>query len=237
MTCKPPVEYADPKSVAELHEPLRSRIAQAEHDAPSGGLFLVSGRRTPYQQWLLRHERCPGHECDPAVKGHPTTALPGRSHHENRDSTHCAADMGGRDLDWLIAHEDSYGLYRAVRGEKWHFEPKGNPTTHVTPWGHENPHPVKPGVWQPIHPGDTDAIIVGRGGLDNEVDELLIRLAKRKLYAGKIDGAYGPKGEAAVVAFKHWVMDLQAASHQPVWPSADPEVGPKTIAMLRWWTA
>lgn len=233
MSCKPPVDYANPRDVGELAEPLRSRIAQAIADAPTGGLILVSGRRSDYQQWLLRHERVPGHECDPAYPAVPRTAIPGRSHHRNTDAQHCAADMGGRDLDWLIANEDSYGLYRAVKGERWHFEPKGTPTVPIKPYG----APSKAAAWIPIRPGDTDATIVARGGQDNEVDELLLRLKKRGFYDGAIDGAYGPKGQAAVTAFKRWVIGLQQLSGQPTWPNADTQVGPKTIAMLRWWTA
>lgn len=234
MSCKPPVDYADPRSVEQLAEPLRSRVAQAIADAPTGGLILVSGRRSPYQQWLLRHERCPGHECDPAYPGHPRTALPGRSHHENRDATHCAADMGGRDMPWFRDHLHDYGLYLAVPGENWHVEPKGTPTARITPFGE---HPHKPGQWVPFHAGDTDATIMSRGGLDNEIAEVQIRLMKRKLYAGPVDDDYGPDTQAAVQAFKRQIIAMQKATGQVPWPNADSGVGARTIDMLRWWTA
>lgn len=116
--CRPPVSYSDPRDVEELAEPLRSRIRAAIADAPTGGLVLVSGYRTPWMQWLLRHERVPGHECDPAYPASPVTALPGRSRHNTRQ----AADMGGRELAWLIANRAAYGLALTVRSENWHFE-------------------------------------------------------------------------------------------------------------------
>lgn len=235
MSCKPPEDYADPRSVAELAEPLRSRIAQVIHDAPTGGLVLVSGRRSPYQQWLIRHERCPGRECDPGCKGKPVTALPGKSKHQQGK----AADMGGRELDWLIAHESAYGLARTVPSERWHFEAVGTPSVPIAPFG----QPAKPRSWQTIRPGDTDQSVYAKGGPDNEVSEVQIRLAKLAarwhspvLNPGKVDGRYGNKGQAAVVAFKRKIRSLQRLTGQAEWPNADPLVGQATIDMLRFHT-
>lgn len=240
MACKPPVEYADPRDVGQLAEPLRSRIAQAIKDAPTGGLILVSGKRTDWQQWLLRHDRCPGRECDPGCKGSPTTARPGRSNHRNISADIAAADMGGRDLDWLIANERKYGLARTVPGEKWHFEVVGPATVPITPYG----KPSKPPKWIPFKAGDSDKSIFRAGGMDNEVSELQLRLSalseswkNPRLDPGAIDGDYGPKSQAAVKEFKRRVIDLQRLTKQPVWPNTDTVVGEKTIAMLRWWTA
>jgi hypothetical protein len=246
MACKPPVEYANPRSIAELAEPLRSRIQQAVNDAPGRNLFLVSGKRTDWQQWLLRHERCPGNECNMAAcKGSPVTAVPGRSNHRNISSTICAADMGGLGLDWLIANRESYGLALTVSSEKWHFEPNkrdvrtgrvhDKPTRKITPFG-QKPQPA-PGKWHTIHPGDTDAKLKAMGGLGNEIAELQLRLIKRKLYDGKVDGVYGPKTQEGVVKFKKFIIAIQKLTGQPVWTNTDKAVGVKTRDMLRFWTA
>ena len=140
--------------------------------------------------------------------------------------------MGGRDLPWLIANEHAYGLARTVPGERWHFEPRGAPSVPIAPF-----RPARPAMWLPIHPGDTEATIVARGGHDNEIAELQLRLAARGFYTGKIDGIHGPRTQAAVQSFKRWVIALQHATGQKTWPNDSPTVGPLTIAMLRWWTA
>jgi hypothetical protein len=132
VSCKRPnTPRSDAKSIAELEEPLRSRIWTAVQHAPTKGLVLVSGYRDPGRQWDLRHDRCPGRECDPSCKGFPVTAVPaqlaisgkwvGGSKHQHRK----AADMGGRDLDWLIRNRFAYGLGLTVSSENWHFEASG----------------------------------------------------------------------------------------------------------------
>lgn len=104
--------------------------------------MLVSGKRTDWQQYLLRRERCGKLWCSRACKGHPTTARPGTSNHRNLGPTISAADMGGRDLDWLIKHRHEYGLELTVPGERWHFEPRGTPTRRITPWSERHPGPA-----------------------------------------------------------------------------------------------
>lgn len=142
MSCaRPNTPRSNPKAVGELAEPLRSRIAQAIRDAPTGGLVLVSGLRDAGRQWDLRHERCRGRECDRSCKGYPVTAVPWSSKHQTGE----AADMGGRDLDWLIANRARYGLGLTVRSENWHFQATGvdtrtghrigAPTVTIRPYG------------------------------------------------------------------------------------------------------
>ncbi len=240
MSCAPPpVSYADPTDVGQLAEPLRSRIAALIGHAPTGGLVLISGRRSPYQQWLLRHQRCPGQECDPACAGRPRTALPGASNHQRGT----AADLGGRELAWARSVMRLYGLHTPVTGEAWHFEvdPAVPPSVSIPTW-----RPSGPGhaSWQPIRPGDTDQTIAARGGYDNEVSELQIRLhalaaswGDPALEPGPVDGDYGPTSQAAVVRFHRRILALQQATHQPLWPSPDRLIGPKKRDMLRWWTA
>lgn len=130
MSCpRPNVPNLNAKNMGDLHEPLRSRLWTAKIDAQKAGLilYLVSGARSAGQQWDLRHDRCPGRECDPSCKGHPTTALPGHSHHENSGPYFSAADMGGA-LSWLHQHAADYAIYFPVPGEAWHAEP-----THADP--------------------------------------------------------------------------------------------------------
>lgn len=154
MSCpRPDTERSNPKDVGELAEPLRSRIAQAIADAPGKGLVLVSGFRDPGRQWDLRHQRCPGRECDKRCKGYPVTAVPYASKHQTRE----AADMGGRALDWLIANRERYGLALTVSSENWHFEADrrdvrtgrvhNRPTVPIAPYGQAgkpqpNPNPA-----------------------------------------------------------------------------------------------
>lgn len=242
----PPKGFCDPTDVSLLAEPLRSIVAQIIHDAPTGGIVPVSLVRTPYMQWLLRHERTPGHEWGPMslYPGHPRTALPGVKDASGRwvsGSKHQrgeAADLGGRDMPWLRAHLDDYGVHLAVPGENWHIEvrPGAKPRVPITPFGqHTDPNAGR--KWLPIRPGDTDKSIYARGGFDNEVSELQIRLKKRGFYKGKVDGDNGPATQAAIVAMKAWTIAIQKAYHRPVWPNTDPIVGPATIEWLRQVTA
>lgn len=250
MGCQPPVSYSNPRDLGQVAAPLRDRLWTAQLMAPRHGLVLVSGKRTDWMQWLLRHERCPGRECDPTCKGHPQTALPGRSHHRNLDAVVSAADMGGIDLDWLGRNEQSFGLNRPVKGEKWHFENHGTPTVRIVPYGQPLDGVRDPNEghhWMPFHPGDFDGVkgsIYKRGGYNNQVAEVQIRLSKlskhwgdRLLDPGPVDGVYGAASQAATLRFHQRIIDLQKATSQPVWPAPEPSWGPLKIAQLRWWTA
>lgn len=110
--------YYDSHDLSVIAEPLRSRIYTMMRDCPSS-TYVVSGRRSPWQQYLLRVGRVGAdHAFNSNFKGDPTTALPYRSHHQ--DGT--AIDMGGPGLNWMIAHRHDYGLELTVPGENWHFE-------------------------------------------------------------------------------------------------------------------
>lgn len=160
MSCpRPNTPRSDAKDLGQLREPVRSRLYTAFLDAPRKGLVLVSGLRDPGRQWDLRHERCRGRECDPSCRGYPATATPakfvdgewvGGSHHQ----TGRAGDVGGRDLDWLIAHRFEYGLGLTVSSENWHFEADGidsrthrripAPTRRIIQYPTGNPAPALP---------------------------------------------------------------------------------------------
>lgn len=130
--------YWDPKDVGALKEPLRSRIYTVIRDAPNGGLVLVSGARSPWQQYLLRVQRVGAALAfDRRYPGSPRTAIPYSSNHQKG----LAADMGGRDLGWLIAQESRYGLARTVRSENWHFEAVGAPIVRIIPYPGSTPDP------------------------------------------------------------------------------------------------
>lgn len=254
MSCQPPIAYSNPRDLGEVQEPLRSRLWTAEQNAPRGGLILVSGKRTDYMQWLLRHERCPGRECDPGCKGHPVTARPGLSDHRNLSSAISAADMGGIDLQWLIDNRRSYGLALTVSSENWHFCANkrdvrtglvhDNPTVKINRYG-TNGNPNEGHHWKPFGPGDFDGVngpIYKRGGYDNEVAEVQIRLKKLAsrwkapdLDPGTIDGIYGPASREAVSAFKRRIIKIQNDTGQTPWPNTDDKVGSRTIGMVRWW--
>lgn len=122
---------ADPKDVGELVEPLRSRIFTVIHDA-NGGLVLVSGHRSPWQQYMLRVERVGAARAfDRNYPGSPRTAIPYSSQHQKG----LAADMGGTALYWLRDHAAEYGLKRTVASELWHYEAVGTPTRRIIPFG------------------------------------------------------------------------------------------------------
>lgn len=132
--------FADPKDVGQLAEPLRSRIYTAILDCNAHfgreALVLVSGRRSPWQQYLLRRERVGAALAfDRRYPGSPRTAIPYTSQHQKG----LAADMGGEGLSWLIAHESRYGLARTVSGERWHEEAVGNPIARIVPYPGSTP--------------------------------------------------------------------------------------------------
>jgi len=135
--------------ISVLAEPLRSRIYTAMRDCPSS-LSIVSGRRSPWQQYLLRVGRVgAAHAFDSDYPGHPTTALPYHSHHQ----LGTAVDMGGAGLGWLQRHRHDYGLDLTVSGEDWHFEVTGAARVPIDPYpdGGAQPPPTLP-------PEDTMAI-------------------------------------------------------------------------------
>lgn len=277
MSCTFPEVYANPRDLGQVAAPLKDLLWTMMRHSPRGGLVLISGKRTDFQQKLLRSpdRGIPrGQECNPAYKGHPTTAVPGRSRHRNlgyvggTDDANliAAADMGGIDLDWAGAHEADFGLNRPVPGEKWHFQKHGNAKVPVIPYGQDapagtTPIPVDPNKgrhWIGFKPGDFDGVkgsIYKRGGFDNEVAELQIRLRvlsseqkNPKLHPGTVDGIYGKKSQDAVLEFHRSTRETQLFinavrkqkgdhSRVEVWPEPDPNVGIKKISLLRFWTA
>lgn len=246
MSCRPPEEYADPRDMGSLAEPLRSRMHTAMiHAKRAGGsLWLVSGLRTRWQQYLLRQAHgCAGRECDRTCKGTPVTALPGVKNDDGvwiSGSKHQrgeAADMGGS-LTWLYQNRYAFGLEKTVSTEPWHYEAKGEPTVAIIPWPQQSLTPAK---WVPFRPGDTRASIIAKGGLDNEIAEVQIRLKALGYYGTKgdwsdIDNDYGPKSQAGVKKFHADIVALQVAYGQTPWGAPDANVGPKKIAMLRFFT-
>lgn len=207
MTClRPNVPRSNPKDVNELAEPLRSRIKAAIRDAPTKGLVLVSGYRDPGRQWDLRHERCRGRECNSACKGYPVTALPGQSNHQRRT----AADMGGRDLQWLIDNRERYGLALTVRSENWHFEADRvdvrTGRMHNRPTASIGVHPVEPKP--PAAP--KEHLRLGSKGEDVRFLQQQLNKARRftKHPAIAEDGIFGPATEAAVKAVQKWSNDF-----------------------------
>lgn len=245
MACRPPETWSNPRDVGELAEPLRSRIHTMIIDAPADGLILISGYRTPYMQWTLRNQRCPGRECDRGCRGSPVTAIPYASNHQRRT----AADMGGRALRWAHDNAWRYGLSaEVVPSEDWHFEVRGNPSVRIIPYGAPRPPdvPVDPNKgrnWLAFGAGATDPMIYANGGLNNQIAEMQLRLTSFALrnrfpegHPGQVDGIYGTKSQWAILAFKVWIAGMQRYMGQPEW-AINTNVGHDTIAMLRFWTA
>jgi len=208
---RPNTPRSDPKSWAELAEPLRSRAHQLAVDYD---LVLVSGYRDAGRQWDLRRERCPGRECSSSCKGYPVTARPGTSDHQKRT----AADLGGRRLVEAMAQRERYGLALTVPSEIWHVSADrrdvrtgrvhNRPTARIVPFG-QPPAPVDPNAgrtWRQFSNGATDASIYNKPtlpGRDNEVSELQMLLVKLgHLRQADVDGVYGPRTLSAVIAAK-----------------------------------
>lgn len=207
---RPNTPRSDPKSWAELAEPLRSRAHQLAVDF---GLVLVSGYRDSGRQWDLRRERCPGRECSSSCKGYPVTARPGTSDHEKRT----AADLGGRHLVEAMAQRERYGLALTVPSEIWHVSADrrdvrtgrvhNRPTVRISPFG-QLPAPVDPNagrVWREFAKGATDLGIYTKAekpGQRYQVSELQMLLAALGHYRRQPDGVYGPVTLSAVIAFK-----------------------------------
>lgn len=155
---RPNTARSNPHDPAELLEPFRSQLTTMVEDL--GGLAYVSLYRDPGRQWDLRHDRCPGHECNTrACKGHPTTASPYGSNHPKRK----AADLGGRNLTLANRLKREYGLKTPVPGEPWHFEQDESirPTRPIRKFiettGHETPPPALPEEFH-VNKSDEDTI-------------------------------------------------------------------------------
>lgn len=235
MSCPapPPREFCDPHDVGALHEPLRSITAQLIHDAPHKGLALVSGKRTPYMQYLLRLERCGKLWCSSSCKGHPTTALVGHSHHENRDENHCAADLGGRDIPWLHSVASDYGIYFPVPGENWHIEPHGTPKVHITPydqWG----HPAVPALpFIGFKGGATNASIYKQGGHDNQISELSILMIRLGYIDFPVRTTYDKALQGAWINF--CIDQRKLHPRDPLWAKPSSAVNEKQIKVASAW--
>ena len=87
--------------------------------------------------------------------------------------------------------------------------------------------PARP--WKNILPGDTNAAVYARGGPDNAIFEVQLRLVVEGYNIGSTgaDGIYGPATQRAVREFKK----------DQGWKSPDSVVGIKTINALRWWNS
>lgn len=238
MSCgAPPArEFCNPKDVSVLHEPLRSIVAQLIHDAPHKGLVLVSGKRTPYMQYLLRLERCGRLWCSRTCKGHPTTALVGSSHHENRDENHCAADMGGRDIPWMHSVASDYGIWFPVPGENWHIEPHGTPKVHITPYDQWNHPPAKPlPDYKGFKGGATNNSVFKAGGRDNEVSELSILMMALHYIDGPVRTTYDTALQGAWINFSKDQRKLRPKD--PLWASPSSAVNEDKIKVAAAWVA
>lgn len=212
MGCpRPDVPSLNAKAWGDVHVELRNRLWTARHDAMAQRLTLElnSGGRSDGQQWDLRHGRVPrGQECNPAYKGSPTTAIPGRSRHRNLSFDISAADMMGTGLGWLHRHQADYGIHFPVPGEAWHAEPtRTPPKVRIIAWPGAAPPPVKvdPNTgrpWRAFAKNVTDKAIYEAGGRNDEVAELQWLLKELGFYWGRIDGLYFAETVNAVIWFK-----------------------------------
>lgn len=104
--------------------------------------------------------------------------------------------------------------------------------------GYVAPSP-KPRPWIMVVAGDTNASVYARGGPDNAVFEIQLRLMAMGYDIGSwgVDGDYGPATQRAISKFKADMIGLQKYTGQKPWPNTDTIVGINTINGLRWWTA
>lgn len=219
-------DFADPHDMSLLAEPLRSRLWTMFKDCPQP-MRLVSGMRSPWQQWLLRHERCPGHEFDMrACPGNPVTAIPYSSQHQKG----LAADMGGTGMGWCLQRLADYGLARTVSSELWHVEARGTPKIRIHPYG-------KASGWAPaatypaggVHPRNVGEVLWAQ-------DTLNLFRAHQGLPFIERDGHYGAETRKACAEFQKFcnAMAALAGSTEKPW-SATGVMGPKTVAAMDWW--
>lgn len=209
MDCpRPNVPSLNAKSWLDVHYVLRDRLWTARVDAAKEGLRLElnSGGRSDGQQWDLRRGRVPrGQECNPAYKGSPTTAVPGRSRHRNLSFDISAADMMGTALGWLHRHQREYGIHFPVPGEAWHAEPtRTAPTKRTLRYGtYDAPADPNEGRdWRAFAKNVTDKAVYNAGGHVAEVTELQRLLKELDFYWGRIDGLYYAETVNALIWFK-----------------------------------
>lgn len=160
---RPNTPKSNPKDIAFLAEPLRSRAHQMIVDVPwKGELYVVSGMRDPGTQWDLRDQRVGRSRIwNNAYKGTPTTAVPARWNGTawtggSKHQTGEAIDFGGteRAMSWMHDNRERYGLARTVSSERWHMEANrrdtrtgrihNNPTATIRPYGQTTPKPKPP---------------------------------------------------------------------------------------------
>ena len=242
MSCKRPnTPRSDPKDIGQLREPLRSRIYTATIDAPRRKLVPISLYRDPGRQWDLRHDRCPGRECDKGCKGYPVTAVPaqfidgewvGGSRHQHGE----AADMGGADLDWLIEHRHEYGLVLTVPSEKWHFETgrrdvrsgrvNPQPTRRIIPWPGTTAPPTIEGLFMTLTAAQEQEIHAAVRET-RDAARLLLANTPKKAFAMR-----GRDGRVWVIsdAGRWWVRNMDALSLL-IWTGQVAGFGPEGIPM------
>lgn len=225
-TSPPPVEYSDPKDIHQLWWELGARLHKAMVDfAAEGGkgAYLNSGKRTDYMQWLLRLGRVPrGQEWNPAYKGSPLTAIPGRSDHRNLSFAISAADIGGTAFKrWLRARQARYGVRFDIPSEDWHITCWGTPQVHCPPLGGVPVTPPRPDPTPTPNPqeltvADIAAITTRLDGIVANLEVLQVRMGdverlviESKSYA-KADGL-DDLSDKEQVEFQKNVAKLAAA--------------------------
>ncbi len=193
---------SDVAELGELTEPLRDRLAWLLN-AAGGAVWIVSGRRTTAEQVDLRRQHCGSSYYDiwqkPASQCSPPTARPGTSQHE----VGRAADLGG-DLSLAARLARSAGLVEPVKGEPWHFEATGGPSSSAAvqalagtvasgiPFGVELPGlPGGVSIPNPLG-GIADAVEKALGSvLGSLVDPLLKGLGRIALVGVLVAGGVG----------------------------------------------
>lgn len=157
-------QHSNPKDFGELEAPLRDSIWTMRldcHAATGGWIECNSGYRTAWMQWLLRHERVPGHEFDSRYPGSPRTALPGSSNHQRRKACDLLYPSTAAQR-WCRSNAWRYGLAYTVSTENWHVERKSSSSVPLRAYpgptydGHPAPPPVQPPP--PIHHEEDDDV-------------------------------------------------------------------------------
>ena len=157
---------------------------------------------------------------------------------------------------YVISRGRMFSSYNTATRKAWEWGPYHGPNGHFhhchvsvygddgSPWGFNKKIAQSFELpWKTFNKGHTDSYVRKAGGQDAEVTQyqsFLLWISARfnlpDLNPGKVDGINGPKSQAAWIAFQKWVVGMQRAFKQAVWPPPyDTKVTQYKMDVLRFW--